>query len=224
VGRVPEDPPIRLTGDLTELEAFLRRRLAAQLPGAEAQLRFAPNPRRKGWEPHLTPDEARRAAALILIYPGVDGPSIPLTRRHDDLPHHPGQISLPGGAIDPGETPVNAALREAREEIGVPPETVRILGQLSSLWVVVSGYLLYPFVGIADHRPDFQPYTREVADLIEAPLSALLDPARRGLDRRVRDGILIEYPHFDVAGHQVWGATGMVLSEFVALFGSAYTP
>jgi len=77
---------------------------------------------------------------------------------------------------------------------------------------------------ISDARPDFQPYTREVADLIEAPLSQLLDPARRGLDTRVRDGILIEYPHFDVAGHQVWGATGMVLSEFVALFGSAYTP
>ena len=213
-----------MTTDLAELETFLSRRLAEPLPGADAQIRFAPNPRRKGWAPELTPDHARRAAALILIYPGVDGPSFPLTRRHDDLPHHPGQISLPGGAIDPGETPVNAALREAREEIGVPPETVRILGQLSSLWVVVSGYLLYPFVGISDTRPDFQPYIREVADLIEAPLSHLLDPSRRGHDTRVRDGILIEYPHFDVAGHQVWGATGMVLSEFVALFGSAYTP
>ena len=203
---------------IPQLESFLRSRLTGSLPGPQAQLRFAPEPRRKGWEPHLTPVEARQAAALILIYPGSKGLSIPLTRRPDDLPHHPGQISLPGGGIDAGEAPVDAALREAWEEIGVTREDVRIVGALSSLWVVVSGYLLYPFVGVADRWPDFQPHVREVADIIEAPLRDLLDPAARGRHKRTMSGVPVEYAHFDVCGQHVWGATGMVLGEFVALF------
>ncbi len=203
---------------LPDLESFLRERLAAPLPGPEAQLRFAPTPRRKGWSPDLTPADARPAAALILLYPGDSGPAIPLTLRRDDLPTHPGQVSLPGGAIDPGEAAVDAALRETWEEIGVPADRIRVIGALSSLWVVVSGYLLYPFVGVADARPDFQPHVREVARVIEAPVAELLDPERRGRAQRTRDGILIDYPHFSVSGHEVWGATGMVLSEFVQLF------
>jgi len=75
-----------------------------------------------GWSPDLTPDTARRAAALILLYPGIDGPSLALTVRRADLPHHPGQVSLPGGALDPGESPLAAALRERAHAaaLGVP--------------------------------------------------------------------------------------------------------
>ncbi len=202
-----------------DLESFLRTRLAEPLPGPAAQLRFAPRPLRKGWEPHLTPDGARDAAALLLLYPGPDGaPHLPLTVRHDGLPHHPGQISLPGGRVDPGERPEQAALREAHEEAGVDPAGVRIVGSLSSLWVVVSNHVLRAYVGVADARPDFQLAPNEVSALVEVPLAELCNPENVSWTERVRDGILVRYPHFHVGGHEVWGATAMILAEFVALF------
>ena len=200
---------------LPELEQFLRLRLAQPLPGADAQWKFAPSPARKGWRPDDTPATARRAAALILLYPGEHGPSFPLTVRHDDLPHHPGQISLPGGALDPGEDPGAGALREAHEEIGIHSRDVRLIGPMSSLWVIVSNFLVYPFIGITDTRPEFRAHPGEVAELIEAPVSTFtVGAASIGLEDRIRDGMRVRYPYFNVEGHQVWGATGMMLSEF----------
>jgi 8-oxo-dGTP pyrophosphatase MutT (NUDIX family) len=209
---------------LSALESLLKHRLADPLPGSPAQWRFAPTPSRKGWEPHHRPTDARAAAALILLYPGPHGVSFPLTVRRDDLPHHPGQVSLPGGAVDPEERPEDAALREAWEEIGVDPASVRLIGPLSTLWVIVSNFVLQPFVGIADARPAFALETREVASLVEAPLAQLLDPDRRHSRRVVRDGIIVEYPYFDLEGHQVWGATGMILSEFVSVLDGVSSP
>ena len=139
--------------DLPAVETFLRERLTQPLPGAVVQRRFAPRPARKGWEPDQQPAGARQAAALILLYE-VDGALVlPLTVRRDDLPHHPGQVSLPGGAIDPGEPAELAALREAHEEIGVIPDDVRMIGSLSTLNVIVSNFVVRPFIGVASHRP-----------------------------------------------------------------------
>jgi 8-oxo-dGTP pyrophosphatase MutT (NUDIX family) len=208
--------------DIRTLEAFVRARLTEPLPGAEAQRRFAPRPLRKGWRPELVPDDARRAAALVLIYPGASGPSIPLTVRHSDLPDHGGQVSLPGGKIDRGETARAAALREAHEELGLDASKVRLLGPLSSFWVVVSGFVVFPFVGVMDRRPDFRPATREVAELIEAPIAELLDPSRRGWGQWAREGVLVRFPYVEIAGHKVWGATAMILSEFATLFDPAF--
>ena len=205
---------------LPELEAFLRLRLAQPLPGADAQWKFAPSPARKGWRPDDTPATARRAAALILLYPGEHGPSFPLTVRHDDLPHHPGQISLPGGALDPGEDAGAGALREAHEEIGIHTRDVRLIGPMSSLWVIVSNFLVQPFIGVTDARPEFRAHPGEVSELIEAPVSAFLNATSIGLEDRIRDGMRVRYPYFNVEGHHVWGATGMMLSEFSELLTS----
>ncbi|MEZ5317422.1 MAG: CoA pyrophosphatase [Vicinamibacterales bacterium] len=213
-----------MTASLPDIASFLDTRLAAPLPGRTAQWRFAPTPALKGWDPGLTPDTARQAAALILLYPGAGGVHLPLTVRRHDLPQHAGQVSLPGGAIDPGETPMDAALREVREEIGVDPASVRVLGRLSSLWVIVSNFVLHPFVGIAEARPDFLPDPREVATLVEAPLAELHDPARLHWHKQRRGGILIDYPYFDVAGQRVWGATAMVLGEFASLWNDTFAP
>lgn len=200
------------------VEELLRTRLAGPLPGPPAQLRFAPNPLRKGWQPEQNPEGARQAAALVLIYP-VDGQAvIPLTVRRDDLPHHAGQVSLPGGRVDPGEAPHVAALREAHEEIGLAAADVEIIGSLSTLWVVVSNHVVRPFVGLARRRPEFQLAPREVARLIEAPIPVLLDPGRVQSVEVVRDGHIARYPYFDVEGLQIWGATAMILGELTALF------
>jgi 8-oxo-dGTP pyrophosphatase MutT (NUDIX family) len=209
---------------LDALEQFLRDRLAQDLPGPDVQLRFAPRPLRKGWRPELSPESARQAAALILIYPGTDGPSIPLTVRRADLPHHGGQISLPGGRLDAGEDADTAALREAEEEIGVDRRGVRLIGRMSSLWVVVSNHVVQPFVGVAADRPEFRPNPREVAALLEIPVSAIRDSARLGWSHHAREGIMVTYPHFEFDGHHVWGATAMILGEFGALFAEEFKP
>ena len=90
---------------------------------------------------------------------------------------------------------------------------VRIIGALSTLWVVVSNFLVHPIVGVADERPEFRAAPREVAALIEAPVRALVDDANVRLEERVRDGLLVRYPYFDIAGHHIWGATAMILGE-----------
>lgn len=202
---------------LVELEATLRERLAGTLPGLQAQLRFMPTPPKTGWTPGEFPADARLAAGLLLVYPGADGPSIPLTVRASHLRRHAGQISLPGGATDAGETLVQAALREAHEEIGVDPARVRILGELTPVHVLVSGFTLHPIVGITDDRPEFRPAAHEVETIVEVSIADLQDASNIRRGTRTREGLAIEYPYFHLRGHQVWGATAMVLGEFVCL-------
>jgi 8-oxo-dGTP pyrophosphatase MutT (NUDIX family) len=207
-----------MTGNsLTELEAVLRERLASTLPGLEAQLRFMPTPPRSGWKPGEFPSDARVAAGLLLLYPGERGVSIPLTVRASGLRRHAGQVSLPGGATDPGETLAQAALREAHEEIGIDPARVRILGELTPVYVLVSGFTLHPVVGITDQRPSFTLAAHEVETVVEVSVEDLKDASSIRQGWRTREGIAIEYPYFDLMGHQVWGATAMILGEFICL-------
>jgi len=202
---------------LLQLETTLRRRLAGTLPGLEAQLRFMPTPPRTGWKPGEFPSDARSAAGLLLLYPGERGASIPLTVRASHLKRHAGQISLPGGATDEGETAIQAALREAYEEIGVDPARIRILGQLTPVYVLVSGFTLHPIVGITDERPEFKPAAHEVEEVIEVSIADLQDASNIRHGTRTREGIAIEYPYFDLRGSHVWGATAMILGELISL-------
>lgn len=198
----------------------MRASLRQPLPGVDAQLRLAPRPR-VGWDPHHLPDGLRDAAALILLYPLDETPHLLLTVRGGSLRHHTGQVSLPGGAVDPGETIEAAALREAMEEVGVEPGGVDVLGRLTPLHVPVSGFLLHPVVGAVSRRPSFTPAPGEVARLLEVPLAHLLDDTRLRTERQVREraGRLVEMdvPFFDVEDEKVWGATAMILAELAAL-------
>jgi 8-oxo-dGTP pyrophosphatase MutT (NUDIX family) len=202
---------------LQTIERALRQRLTGTLPGLEAQLRFAPYPVRPGWQPGQFPETARTAAGLLLIYPHEDDVAVPLTVRASGLARHAGQISLPGGATDPGETLAGAALREASEEIGVDPSGVRVLGELTPVHVLVSGFTLHPIVGVTDRRPDFVASPGEVEEILEVRVNDLRDASRIRQGMRIREGVAVEYPYFDLLGHQVWGATAMVLGEFICL-------
>jgi len=199
------------------MESLLRERLAGTLPGLEAQLRFMPTPPRAGWKPGEFPSDARIAAGLLLLYPGERGASIALTVRASGLSRHAGQVSLPGGATDPGETLAQAALREAHEEIGVDPAGVRILGELTPVHVLVSGFTLHPIVGITHERPSFTLAAHEVQEVVEVSVDDLQDASRIRQGTRTREGLAIEYPYFDLMGHQVWGATAMILGEFICV-------
>ena len=202
---------------LQEIEALLRDRLAQTLPGIDAQIRFAPEMLKHAWRTGQLPAESRQAAALLLLYPHHNGTAVALTVRASGLARHAGQISLPGGATDPGETLAEAALREAAEEIAVDPAAVRILGELTPVHVLVSGFTLHPVVGLTDRRPDFTPAPGEVEEILEVSLDDLRDASRIRQGTRIREGVAVEYPYFDLLGHQVWGATAMVLGEFICL-------
>lgn len=210
---------IRQAGTVATLDR-LRSAWQRPLPGLAAQLRMAPSPR-FGWDPLKFPDGARDGAALLLVYPHDDTLHFTLTVRGTGLRNHTGQVSLPGGRVDDGESFEDAALREAEEEIGVDPRSVEVLGPLTPLHIPVSGYLLHPVVGFATMRPAFQRAEWEVARIIEAPVSVLSDDrvVKRELRTRVVNGqsIEVDVPFFDIEGEKVWGATAMVLAEFGAM-------
>jgi 8-oxo-dGTP pyrophosphatase MutT (NUDIX family) len=206
-----------MSSPLRQLERSLRVKLADTLPGVQAQLRFAPTPARPGWRAGHFPPDTRTAAALLLLYPRANDVAIPLTVRASGLARHAGQISLPGGATDEGEALSDTALREASEEIGVDPASVRILGELTPVHVVVSGFTLHPVIGVTDQRPDFMAAPGEVDEILEVSLDHLRDASCIGRDIRIREGVAVEWPYFDLLGHQVWGATAMILGEFVCL-------
>lgn len=197
----------------------LRRRLADGLPGLEAQLRMAPQPR-PGWDPTTVPPGLRDAAGLLLVYPHLGEWHVPLTVRASALRHHTGQVSLPGGRVDPGESMEETALREAAEEVGLDGRTVEVVGRLTPLHIPVSGHLLHPVVAVAPSRPVFRIAQAEVDRLIEVPVERLRRADGVRWEQRVRERppeVLMDIPYFEVDGAKVWGATAMVLAEFLAL-------
>jgi 8-oxo-dGTP pyrophosphatase MutT (NUDIX family) len=198
----------------------LRERMAQPLPGLQAQLAMAPNPR-MGWDPLKFPEGARNGAALVLVYPHDETLHLALTVRGSGLRNHTGQVSFPGGRVDEGESFEAAALREAAEEIGVESGSVELLGRLTPLHIPVSGYLLHPVVGFTSMRPAFQRAEWEVARIIEAPVTVLADATaiKREVRTRVIQGqpVEVDVPYFDIDGEKVWGATAMVLAEFCAI-------
>ena len=202
---------------IARLEAALR----TGLPGPDGQARMAPVPRR-AWPKGFTTDRIRHAAGLLLLFPVPAPPSdrahIVLTVR-GETPRHAGQVSLPGGVVEPGETFEQAALREAHEEVALERDNVRVIGALTPLDIPVSGFRLYPIVGAAGERPHLTPADGEVAHILEVGIDDLLDPRAVGRSARERDGIALTVPGFHVAGHEIWGATAMVLAEFLTLLG-----
>jgi 8-oxo-dGTP pyrophosphatase MutT (NUDIX family) len=208
---------------VSTLEARLRARIDAGLPGLQAQLRMAPRPR-PGWQPYAWPAGTRRAAALLLMFPDGPDAAIVLTVRSRALPTHAGQVSLPGGAVEPGEPLEVAALREAHEEIGLDPRLVEIVGPLTPLHIPVSGFALHPIVGASRDRPRFIPHAGEVERVLVVRVADLVDPGRLHRSLRVRDGHSYDVPAFDVAGEQVWGATAMILAEFLWAIGKPLDP
>ncbi|NJM41551.1 MAG: CoA pyrophosphatase [Anaerolineae bacterium] len=196
----------------------IRHALQQPLPGLAAQLRMSPPGRPNDVPQGVAP---REAGVLLLLYPREGVLHFVLTRRTERLGNHSGQISFPGGRREPEDADLTAtALREAREELGIGLETIDVLGHLTPLYVPPSHFLISPTVAHTLYTPSFHPHPDEVAEVIEAPLSALFDEAAKGSELRhllSQNGAQQLTPHYRIAGHHVWGATAMVLSEFEAV-------
>jgi 8-oxo-dGTP pyrophosphatase MutT (NUDIX family) len=196
----------------------LRHDLQQPLPGRPAQFVMAPRPR-PGADGQDNPGvDARQSGVLVLLYPHAGEVHLPLILRPNYGGVHSGQVGFPGGGYEPQDTDLVAtALREAQEEIGVPPGEVQLLGRLSPLYIPPSNYSVQPTLGWMDHRPDFHIDPHEVALLIEAPLVEFLHPGNRRAEVwQLRDRSA-EVPFFQVRDQIIWGATAMILSELLAL-------
>lgn len=183
----------------------------------EALYPLAAVPSGPGWNHNdltdLLPPAVRQveAAVLVGVVPRAGGSQVLLTRRTEALRHHAGQVSFPGGRIEPGDRDaVAAALRETGEEIGIPAAQLQPLGFLDPL-ATTSGFRVLPVVALVDRGYIARPDPGEVADVFEVPLSFLLDPAnlgRRILDYRGRPREVLEYRY---PAQRIWGATASIL-------------
>ncbi len=157
----------------------------------------------------------RDAAVLVPIVNRGAEVTVMLTRRSKDLPDHPGQISFPGGRIDPGDDgPEAAALREAQEEVGLSRESVRLVGRLDS-YVVRTGYCVIPVIGLVTPPLILQAEAGEVDEIFEVPLTFFLDPANRQTHSRVFHGKTRYFYAYPFGDYFIWGATAGMLSNLV---------
>ncbi|MCJ7681368.1 MAG: CoA pyrophosphatase [Candidatus Aminicenantes bacterium] len=186
-------------------------------PGYTAQEKMIPIPR-IGHRPVDAPGLSfSQAAVLLLLYIKNGGLHLVFTRRSGQVRHHQDQISFPGGAKEKDEGLDRTALRETGEELGVPTDEVVLLGKLSPLYVPPSGFCIYPFVGVTPVQPRFTPADEEVAEIIEVPLVHLLEDQTVEREDWIIRGRPVEVPFYRYKDWKIWGATAMILSEFLEM-------
>ena len=158
------------------------------------------------------------AAVLLPLYEREGEYWILFTKRTQKVEHHKGQISFPGGARDEGDRDlVDTVLRETYEEIGVKPEDVEILGELDRMGTITSNFLITPFVGIIPHPYEFTIARDEIEELVEVPVSALLDKNNYRQELQVYEGMTYPASFFEYKGKVIWGATARILKQFLDL-------
>jgi 8-oxo-dGTP pyrophosphatase MutT (NUDIX family) len=163
--------------------------------------------------------QARPSAVLVPLFKRDDAWHVLLTRRTEHLATHKGQIAFPGGKVDPADRdPIETALREAEEEIGLARRDVRVLGLLDDL-ITLSQWRITPVVGVIPHPYAFAPSQQELSEIFDVPLAFLTDPAN--LTVTTRDSVLpgppIEVYHFYYRHYDIWGATARILRQLIAI-------
>jgi 8-oxo-dGTP pyrophosphatase MutT (NUDIX family) len=193
-----------LLGDAEALVIYLTERLAAL---SVVDLRAA------------APANSRLAAVLAPLYARDGVPHLLFTRRTSTLSTHRGEISFPGGARDPEDASLQeTALREAYEELAIEPALVRVLGALPPVTATVSNFAVAPYLGwLPEGLPPLLPNPAEVAEVIEAPLAALADPAIFHEERWSRGSLAHTVYFYDFGPHRIWGLTGRILYTLLAL-------
>ena len=201
-----------------ELLDLISSKLKEPLPGKSAHLKLAPY-RKSTFDLDLDQMQPKLASTLILLYQSDQKIKFALTQRPDYSGTHGGQISFPGGKNEVGESLKETALRETFEEIGIPKDKIQVIGELSQVYVPPSNFLISPFIAFMDEKPIFVPEKNEVKQILEININELLkeDVIQEKdiiVGKKTENAMKIKVPYLDLHNHTVWGATGVILSEF----------
>jgi len=157
-------------------------------------------------------------AAVLLLLTNRRGPHVVFAKRTEDVTHHKGQFSFPGGIVETWDgSRLETALREAQEEIGLPPSAVDILGTLDDTETRATQFVITPFVGMISQPVSYTPDGKEIERVLEVPLEALLDPANIRVEMWERDGEVHPVYFYEYNGETIWGATARILKQFLDL-------
>jgi 8-oxo-dGTP pyrophosphatase MutT (NUDIX family) len=162
--------------------------------------------------------ELMQAAVLVPLFEHAGAPYVLLTRRRADLRRHAGQVSFPGGRIEPGEGPLEAALRESQEEVGLDPALVDVLGQLDETLVLATGFRLTPWVGRVPYPYPYVAHPREVDTILYVPIAELSRPGVHRTVEREAYGMTHEVHLYELPAVTIWGATARVLHQLLSIW------
>lgn len=201
------------------LITFLQKRLAQPLPGRNSQLKMAPEPVDGGKRRIMSPaEDAYQSSVLVLLFPNSEKNwELVLTLRSSNIDHG-GQISFPGGRAESGEDARQTALREAREEIGIEPAEVTVIGQLSELYVSHSNNRVIPVVGFQESQPKFKVNPAEVEEVFAVELGSLIHKKNLTVEDWNLRAHTYRVPYWDIHQVPLWGATAMMLNELLVLY------
>ena len=188
----------------------LTKKMNDKLPGKISHEIMMVKPRYKSIEKKASTP----AAVLILLYPIKNKWHFFLTKRTNNVEHHKGQISLPGGMLEKGESHKEAAIRETFEELGVKSGDINIIGPLTPLYIPISNFKIFPFVGWLKIAPKLKIQSREVSKIFSPSIYDLTDPKAKKIKDSILLGQKVKIPFFYLKNEVVWGATSMILSEF----------
>tara|TARA_B110000438_G_C15766048_1_gene629673 strand:- start:566 stop:1189 length:624 start_codon:yes stop_codon:yes gene_type:complete len=191
----------------------LRRQLKQPLPGIEAQsiMMVSPKP---VFQKNISKEAIKPSAVLIILFFENNSWNFFLTKRSQSVSHHKGQISLPGGKLERGESLQQAALRESEEEIGIISKNIHIIGALSYFNVPVSNFKILPFIGWIKDKPNLKIHDKEVEKVFSISIEKFILKSTQKTKYENLNGRKLKIPYFDIDNEIVWGATSIILSEF----------
>lgn len=201
----------------SELVKYLVKALAEDLPGMKAHQKMVP-PGRK-----LIPSErdmvlVKHSGVLFLLFPENGSLKTCLIKRPKNMTHHPGQIGFPGGKVEQTDLSFEkAAMREAEEEVGLSPDSYSIIGKLSDLYIHVSNFIIHPYLAWANQKPQFRINPMEVEKIISFPVQDLMENEQVAETELETSSGILKVLYYPYDGEIVWGATAMILSEFLEL-------
>jgi len=197
----------------------LRNRLQQPLPGEDVQFKMSPVGRSKLKDISIDTYNPKKSAVLILLYPSKEIIKTVFIVRPVYQGVHSGQVAFPGGKFDEIDLDLKqTALRETHEEIGIKPESIQVIGNLTNVYISPSNFLVTPYIGYINKQPEFIPDKREVGQILTYNLLELNNSAIKSEKLiKLSLGFKIKAPYYDIAGHTVWGATAMIISELNAI-------
>ncbi len=199
---------------MNDLHLTISKHLHDKLPGESSHQKMLPPGRKLKAAPH-DKTKIKNSSVLLLLFQEENELKVYLIKRPMFMKFHAGQIALPGGRMEVGETAIETALRETFEEIGVRSESIQILGQLSDFYVEVSNFQVHPIVGWLDKKPSFSLCEQEVEKIICFPIKEFKPPFAQ-IELNTLTGVL-QVPCIKFDGEIIWGATAMILAEFYDL-------